>query len=86
MEDFKLENQEYIQLNQLLKATGLVGTGGEAMIRIDEGNVKVNGAVETQRRKKTGTTRAETAHMTLARMQCSVFCCCYVNLWNCVIC
>ena len=52
MEDFKLENQEYIQLNQLLKATGLVGTGGEAMIRIDEGNVKVNDAVETQRRKK----------------------------------
>lgn len=52
MEDFKLENQEYIQLNQLLKATGLVGTGGEAMIRIDERNVKVNGAVETQRRKK----------------------------------
>ena len=52
MEDFKLENQEYIHLNQLLKATGLVGTGGEAMIRIDEGNVKVNGAVETQRRKK----------------------------------
>ena len=37
MEDFKLENQEYIQLNQLLKATGLVGTGGEAMIRIAEG-------------------------------------------------
>ena len=52
MEDFKLENQEYIQLNQLLKATGLVGTGGEAMIRIAEGNVKVNGAVEIQRRKK----------------------------------
>jgi ribosome-associated protein len=52
MEDFKLENQEYIQLNQLLKATGLVGTGGEAMIRIDEGEVKVNGAIETQRRKK----------------------------------
>jgi ribosome-associated protein len=52
MEDFKLENQEYIQLNQLLKATGLVGTGGEAMIRIDERNVKVNGVVETQRRKK----------------------------------
>jgi ribosome-associated protein len=52
MEDFKLENQEYIQLNQLLKATGLVGTGGEAMIRVDEGNVKVNGAVEIQRRKK----------------------------------
>ena len=52
MEDFKLVDQEYIQLNQLLKATGLVGTGGEAMIRIDEGEVKVNGAVESQRRKK----------------------------------
>ena len=52
MEDFKLENQEYIQLNQLLKATGLVGTGGEAMIRVNEGNEKVNGAVEIQRRKK----------------------------------
>lgn len=52
MEEFKLENQEYIQLNQLLKATGLVGTGGQAMIRIDEGEVTVNGLVEKQRRKK----------------------------------
>ena len=52
MEDFKLENQEYIQLNQLLKAAGLVGTGGEAMIRISEGDVKLNGIVETQKRKK----------------------------------
>lgn len=52
MEEFKLENQEYIQLNQLLKATGLVSTGGEAMIRIDDGEVSVNGKVETQRRKK----------------------------------
>jgi len=52
MEEFKLVNQEYIQLNQLLKVTGLVGTGGEAMIRISEGDVKVNGVVETQKRKK----------------------------------
>jgi len=52
VEEFKLENQEYIQLNQLLKATGLVGTGGQAMIRIDEGEVTVNGLVEKQRRKK----------------------------------
>lgn len=52
MEQFKLENQEYIQLNQLLKATGVVGTGGEAMVRVDEGMVKVNGEVELQRRKK----------------------------------
>jgi len=52
MEEFKLENQEYIQLNQLLKATGMVATGGEAMVRIDEGDVLVNGKVEKQRRKK----------------------------------
>jgi ribosome-associated protein len=52
MEEFKLENQEYIQLNQLLKTTGLVGTGGEAMIRISEGEVFLNGSIETQKRKK----------------------------------
>ena len=52
MENFKLENQEYIQLNQLLKVTGLVGTGGEAMIRISEGEVFLNGTIETQKRKK----------------------------------
>ena len=52
MEEFKLENQEYIQLNQLLKVTGLVGTGGEAMIRISEGEVFLNGTIETQKRKK----------------------------------
>jgi ribosome-associated protein len=52
MEEFKLENQEYIQLNQLLKTTGLVGTGGEAMIRISEGEVFLNGTIETQKRKK----------------------------------
>lgn len=52
MEEFKLNNQEYIQLNQLLKATGLAATGGEAMLYIDDGEVKVNGEIELQRRKK----------------------------------
>ena len=52
MEEFILKDQEYIQLNQLLKATGMVATGGEAMVRIDDGDVKVNGEVESQRRKK----------------------------------
>ena len=52
MEDFKLENQEYIQLNQLLKATGLVGTGGEAMIRISEGEVFLNGTYRNSKKKK----------------------------------
>lgn len=49
---FQLDDQEYIQLNNLLKVTHLVSTGGEANIRIDNGEVKVNNAVETQRRKK----------------------------------
>jgi ribosome-associated protein len=39
-------------LNKLLKITGLVGTGGEANTFIVDGEVLVNGAVETQKRKK----------------------------------
>jgi ribosome-associated protein len=49
---FRLDQQEYIPLNNLLKVLRLVGTGGEAHIWIDQGDVKVNGTVEWQRRKK----------------------------------
>lgn len=49
---FKLENQEYIQLNDLLKVLNIVSTGGEAKIVILEGEVMVNGEVEFQVRKK----------------------------------
>lgn len=49
---FELNGHEYITLNNLLKAIGLVGTGGEANIRITNGEVRVNGIVETQKRKK----------------------------------
>jgi ribosome-associated protein len=52
MKEFELEGHEYIALNQLLKMLGLVETGGEANIRVDDGEVMVNGAVELQRRKK----------------------------------
>lgn len=52
MKEFELEGHEFIALNQLLKMMGLVGTGGEANLRIDDGEVKVNDAVELQRRKK----------------------------------
>ena len=44
--------EDYIKLGQALKAAGLVETGVEAKIVIQEGLVKVNGAVETQRGKK----------------------------------
>ncbi|MBL7780561.1 MAG: RNA-binding S4 domain-containing protein [Saprospiraceae bacterium] len=50
--NFELGEQDHIQLNNLLKVLNLVGTGGEAHIRIDNGEVRVNGAMETQRRKK----------------------------------
>ncbi|MEB3335322.1 MAG: RNA-binding S4 domain-containing protein [Cyanobacteriota bacterium] len=38
-----------IQLAQFLKVQGLVGTGGEAKILIQRGDVRVNGQVETRR-------------------------------------
>ena len=50
--EFELIDHEYIQLNQLLKLLGLVDTGGEANQRIVDGEVKVNNAVEYQKRKK----------------------------------
>lgn len=43
---------EHIELAQLLKFGGLVGTGGEAKQVIGAGQVSLNGAVETQRGKK----------------------------------
>ncbi|MBO4478380.1 MAG: RNA-binding S4 domain-containing protein [Lachnospiraceae bacterium] len=44
--------EEFIKLGQALKAANLVGSGLEAKIMINQGKVKVNGAVETQRGKK----------------------------------
>jgi ribosome-associated protein len=41
-----------ITLDQFLKTTGLVSTGGQAKIAIQEGYVTVNGELETRRRRK----------------------------------
>lgn len=38
-----------MKLDQFLKFQGLVGTGGEAKLRIQRGDVRVNGAIETRR-------------------------------------
>ena len=46
------EDSEFIALDKLLKLMRLVGSGGEAHAVIQEGMVKVNGEVETQKRKK----------------------------------
>lgn len=43
---------EYIQLDQLLKATSLVGSGGEAHGEISRGQVRVDGQVELRKRAK----------------------------------
>ena len=43
---------EYITLDALLKATGLAGSGGEAKVLIAQGQVQVNGEVETRRGRK----------------------------------
>ncbi|MFD2162861.1 RNA-binding S4 domain-containing protein [Paradesertivirga mongoliensis] len=51
MIEFKLEG-EYIPLIQLLKATNLVQTGGEAQIVVTEGLVKYNGEVDYRKRLK----------------------------------
>ena len=44
--------EEPIRLDQFLKIWGVVSTGGEAKIVIQEGRVLVNGVVETRRGKK----------------------------------
>lgn len=41
-----------IHLDQFLKAHGLVGTGGQAKMVIQGGEVLLNGQVETRRRKQ----------------------------------
>jgi len=43
---------EYIQLDQLLKATGLAGTGGEAHAAVEGQRVRVDGRVELRKRAK----------------------------------
>ena len=43
---------EYIELNKLLKALGIVDTGGAAKEIVREGLVKVNGEVEFRLRCK----------------------------------
>lgn len=43
---------DYIKLDQLLKLSGLVGSGSQAHMLIEDGYVKVNGEVASQKRKK----------------------------------
>ena len=51
MEIIKIRD-DFIKLGQVLKLAGLVDSGVDAKIQIQEGFVKVNGEVEVQRGKK----------------------------------
>lgn len=51
MIEFELQG-EFIPLIQLLKATNLVQTGGEAQIVVSEGEVTYNGNIDTRKRLK----------------------------------
>ncbi|WP_258099761.1 RNA-binding S4 domain-containing protein [Marinoscillum pacificum] len=53
MEKFKLkENEEYIQLNDLMKVLNWVNSGGEAKQVILGEHVTVNGSIEMRVRRK----------------------------------
>ena len=52
MEEFNLGNNEFIELNNLLKVMGLCDSGGIAKTLIAEGRVRVNGSVELRKRCK----------------------------------
>jgi ribosome-associated protein len=49
---FELEKREYIELNNLLKITALVSSGGLAKALIADGLVTVDGEVELRKRCK----------------------------------
>ncbi|MDT8419931.1 MAG: RNA-binding S4 domain-containing protein [Desulfuromonadales bacterium] len=52
MQTFDLEDHEYIELNSLLKLTGLCPSGGIAKLLIADGLVSVDGQIELRKRCK----------------------------------
>ena len=51
-EKFNIGQSEFIELNNLLKVTGLCESGGRANQLIVAGHVKVDGQTETRKRRK----------------------------------
>jgi ribosome-associated protein len=52
--EFELEGNPHIELHQLLKVTGLCGSGGMAKNIIGAGEVLVDGQIEMRKRGKIG--------------------------------
>ncbi len=46
-------HDEYIELYKILKIENMAASGGEAKFLISEGLVRVNGQVDTRKRRKT---------------------------------
>ncbi len=46
------KSESTIQLDQFMKLTGMVSTGGQAKLAIQAGEVLLNGITETRRKKK----------------------------------
>lgn len=51
MQTFKIKD-EFIQLNQLIKAMGWCDNGADANMFIEKGEIKVNGQIEYRKRNK----------------------------------
>lgn len=47
-----MTDEPIIQLDQFMKLKGMVSTGGQAKLVIQGGEVRLNGVVETRRKKK----------------------------------
>ncbi|PLX77471.1 MAG: RNA-binding protein [Desulfuromonas sp.] len=52
MQQFDLEDHEYIELCNLLKLVGITGSGGMAKMLIADGQVTVDGEIELRKRCK----------------------------------
>ena len=52
MENFDLDGRDYVELNNLLKLTGVCPSGGSAKLAIAAGEVSVDGQIETRKRCK----------------------------------
>jgi ribosome-associated protein len=52
MEEFNLDGRDFVELNNLLKLTGMSPSGGIAKMVIANGDVTVDGQIETRKRCK----------------------------------
>ncbi|WP_320052836.1 RNA-binding S4 domain-containing protein [uncultured Acetobacteroides sp.] len=50
--EFALTKGDFIQLSQLLKVVNVAANGAEAGIMVDDGVVRLNGALESRKRAK----------------------------------